>query len=461
MNSKSFASLGSLFFIDAILLSVGGWFFWIMISKFAPVSEVGQASTIFGLILLVGSIGQLGFEYPLLKKSFSQRTEIIGTTLVLEFVIVLVLLPLVLYATGNFYEGSLEEYNWLTIPLLFVLPAAVLSRFALLGISDVKNVFIIDIAGIALRFIIGYFLIINEFGVTAIIIAFLIQYTMVLIATLIIARKTFKFKIGNLGYLKNIFVDGLVNFPSKLGRVLIIGLSIVFLAASGVSDTEVGIFYIAITLSVVLGGGLATSLSFMVIPVSSISKKDFSDDSWRISLSLSAPIITALIVGPEKILSFIGAEYIQGELLMLILAIGIFPFAIMMNAISKFNNQNKPRKILVIGIVELATFLTAALILIPDFEALGAGIAILIAFSAAALPSLIWSNRILIKYVIVSGIAILFGWMAGIFIEFLLQFDSIISIIVSAIISLIVVILFKNISAHELSDLIKSVIKQK
>jgi len=76
MSSKGFASLGSLFFIDAILLSVGGWFFWIMISKFAQVSEVGQASTIFGLILLVGSIGQLGFEYPLLKKSSSQRTEI-------------------------------------------------------------------------------------------------------------------------------------------------------------------------------------------------------------------------------------------------------------------------------------------------------------------------------------------------------------------------------------------------
>jgi len=460
MSSKGFVSSGSLLFIDMILISAGGLFFWIMISKFAPVSEVGQASTIFGLLLIVSSIARLGFEYPLLKKSSSNKEEIIGTTLVIELVIALVLLPFVLYASGNLYDGSLQEFNWITIPLLFVLPTGVLARFALLGISDVRKVFIIDTTGISLRFIIGFVLIINGLGVSAILLAFLIQFAVVLIMTLIIANKTFKFKIGNRGFIKNIFVDGLVNFPAKFGRVLIIGISVVFLAASGVTDTEVGIFYITVTLSIVLGGGLATSLSFMVIPSSSISKKDLSDDSWRIGLSLTAPIITALIVGPEKILSVIGTEYIEGKLILLILSVGIFPLVIIMNTISRFNNLNEPRKIILIGLVQLVTFLVAAWVLIPLYESLGAGIAIFIALCAAAVPSMMWANRLLAKYVINSGIAILVGWLVGILMETYLSIDSSIAIIVSAAVALMVVIALKNISAREISEMIKSGVKR-
>ena len=231
------------------------------------------------------------------------------------------------------------------------------------------------------------------------------------------------------------------------------------LAAFGISEKEVGIFYIVITLTIVLGGGLATSLSFMVIPFSSISKKDLSNESWRIGLSLTAPIIAALVVGSETILSVIGPEYVQGRMTMMVLAIGIFPLSIVMNAISKFNNQNKPRKILVIGLVELITFLVTAWALIPLYETLGVAIAILIAFSAAAIPSMLWSNRLLLKYVIVSGISILIGWLVGVFIEIYLNLDAL-TIIISAVVSLIVVISFKNLSINELSVFIKSVIKR-
>jgi len=460
MSSKNFASSGSLLFLDVILTSVGGWFFWIMLSKFAHVSEVGQASTIFGFVLIVSSVARLGFEYPMLKKSSSHKVEIMGSILVLELVLILVLLPIVLYSTENFYDGSLEEYNWLTLPLIFAHTFGLLSRFVLLGIIDVRKVFFIDTIGMAFRFIIGYFLIINGFGVSAILLAFLIQYTVVLIMTLIIANKTFKFKIGSIVFIKNIFLDGLINFPAKFGRVLLIGLSVVFLAAAGVSDTEVGIFYITVTLSIVLGGGLATSLSYMVIPLSSISKKDLSADSWRIGISLTAPIITALVVGPDKILSMIGSEYVQGELVMLVLAIGIFPLAITMNAISMFNNQNESKKILIIGIIEMSAFLVAAWALIPLYESLGAGFAILIALCAAAVPSMMWSNRLLAKYVIISGISILIGWMSGIFMEMFLKFDSSFGMVISAIITLIVIISLKNISARELCELVKNIAKR-
>jgi len=460
MSSKGFASSGILLFIDILLTSVGGWFFWIMISKFALVSEIGQAATIFGLVILIGSISQLGFEYPLLKNTYRQKSETVSTIIVLELIIIIVLLPLALYSTGNFFNGTLEKFNWITIALLFVLPVGILSRFALLGLTEVRKVFIIDSAGIVIRFVAGYFLLITGFGTAGILLAFLMNYALVMVVTLFITSKKFRFNLGSIQFVKKIISDGLINFPSKLGRVLIISLSVVCLAFAGVPESEVGVFYIAVTLTIIIGGGLATSLAFMVIPSSTISKNDLSDDSWRIGLSLSAPIITALVVGPERILSLIGPEYVEGELVMLILAIGIFPLSIVMNSISKFNNKNLPRKILVIGLAQLGTFLIASWILIPLYESLGASIAILIGLCAGAIPSMMWSNRMLTKYVIISGIAILIGWLSGNFVEILLKLDSSIAIIASASLALILVILMKNISTHELVDLVKSLKKR-
>src|SRR5437867_11040303 len=159
-------------------------------------------------------------------------------------------------------------------------------------------------------------------------------------------------------FAKEIIKDGLVNLPSKLSRMFILSLSVVLLALYGISSADTGIFYDAVMMSIA-AGGFASSMAFMAIPASSAAKTDLSSGSMRLGLSITAPIIAALVTAPGAILSVIGTEYATAAEALLILSIGILPSAIAANAISKFNNLGKPRELMLIGSVQLVAFLTS------------------------------------------------------------------------------------------------------
>ena len=77
---------------------------------------------------------------------------------------------------------------------------------------------------------------------------------------------------------------------------------------------------------------------------------------------------------------------------LVVLAAAIFPYTIVVNAISKFNNLGKPRQIIVIGSIHVIVFLAAFVLLVPTYGTLGAGYSILIASIASAVTSIIWSD---------------------------------------------------------------------
>lgn len=121
-------------------------------------------------------------------------------------------------------------------------------------------------------------------------------------------------------------------------------------------------------------------MAYMVIPASSRSNNDLTTDSMRISLSLTAPLIAALIVAPKSILSVIGPDYTSAETILLLLSIGILPSSIAINAISKSNYLGKSRELITIGSIQVLAFLVPFLFLVPLYGTLGAAVSMLIAF---------------------------------------------------------------------------------
>jgi O-antigen/teichoic acid export membrane protein len=238
---------------------------------------------------------------------------------------------------------------------------------------------------------------------------------------------------------------------------MIITLSVILLAAYGISDSDIGIFYIALMISVV-GAGLATSMSFTVIPASSESKADLSLGSLRIGLSFTVPLITALLVAPKDILAIIGMEYAAAHTILLVLSMGILPTAIVMNAISKFNNLGEQRKIIAIGIIQIAGFLTPFVLLVPYYGSLGAAYSILIAYSASAAFSVYWFERLQRRYIAASLVAVIIGWATGYTISLILDY-SLIIIISSVVTTLAVVLALRITSTSEIRQLIKNVMK--
>src|ERR671923_707210 len=89
LTTNKFIGQGILLFIDQILVSVTNWLYWLIISGLASTSEIGQATSVYSLVLLIATISQIGLEYPLLKKSSLPRSQILGTVLAIELILAL------------------------------------------------------------------------------------------------------------------------------------------------------------------------------------------------------------------------------------------------------------------------------------------------------------------------------------------------------------------------------------
>jgi O-antigen/teichoic acid export membrane protein len=462
---NKFGIQGTLLFLDQFLVAVGGWIYWLIIVSKITSYEVGQATAVYSLVALISTLTQLGLEYPLLKRSFTQRCQILVTVLVIELVITLASLPIVYYVINNLFPESLQglfRFTWLAIGILILSSLGFVSRFALLGVSDVKSILIIDVTGTGIKFVAGYTLVSMGFGALGMLFSFLLQSLLITSATLVVARRrSFGLRVGNMKYAREIIRDGLVNTPSKFSRIFILSLSVVLLTSFGISSSEIGIFYVALMISIVATGGLASSMAYMVIPASAISRSDLSSSSTRIGMSLTAPLIAALIASPKFILSIIGTQYISAEAILLVLSICILPSSITMNAISKFNNLDNSRKLISIGSIEILTFLISFFLLVPHYGTLGAAFSTLIAYVSSSVLSMIWSERTSMRYIATSGISISAGVILSYIIGSIVVVHPLEVILTSIGVTLMVIFALKNISPSEIRQLVKGLVNRK
>src|SRR5919109_4635625 len=131
LTTNKFIGQGILLFIDQILVSVTNWLYWIIVSRLASTSEIGQATSVYSLVLLISTISQIGLEYPLLKKASLHRSQILGTTLAIELILTSGSIATVIFlANTDMYHASLGGYLLVAIALLFLSPISFIGRFA-------------------------------------------------------------------------------------------------------------------------------------------------------------------------------------------------------------------------------------------------------------------------------------------------------------------------------------------
>jgi O-antigen/teichoic acid export membrane protein len=459
--TNRFVGQAMLLFLDQILVAITNWLYWLVISRFTVTSEIGQATSVYSLVLLMSTLAQVGLEYPLLKKSSLPRSQILGTALTIELTILPGLITaLILLAYTSVYHASLSELLWVAVVLLALSPISFIARFALLGISNARSVLIFDVLATSAKFLAAYILLSMGFGAFGILFSFVVASLVAAAGMLAIVRWRLPLKlVRNKRFIIEVFKEGLSNAPSKLSRIMVTTLSVILLASFGISDSDIGIFYIAMMLSVV-GASLALSMSFTVIPASTESKVDLSSGSLRLGLSLTAPVVAALIVAPRDILSIIGPEYTSADSILLVLSMGILPTSVALNAISKFNNLGYGRKIIAIGIIQVAAFLTFFLILVPNYGSLGAAYSILISSTASAIFALPLFERAEKRAVAVSVASVIIGSIIGYAISFMFEY-GLLAIISSVVATSVVLLAFRNTSVSELRQLIRTINKSK
>jgi O-antigen/teichoic acid export membrane protein len=457
LTTNKFVGQGILLFIDQILISVTNWLYWIIVSRLASTSEIGQATSVYSLVLLISTVCQIGLEYPLLKKASLPRSQILGTALAIELILASCSIAAIIFlANTDVYHASLGQYVLVAVALLVFSPIGFIGRFALLGISNARSVLAFDVAATIAKFLAAYILLSMGFGAFGILISFMIASLVAAITMILIAGRRLSLRpVRDKRQIIEVIKEGLSNAPSKLSRTMIITLSVILLASYGISDSDIGIFYIALMISIV-GAGLASSMSFTVIPASAESKSDLSSGSLRLGLSFTAPLIAALVVAPTAILSIIGTAYATADTILLVLSIAILPTAIMMNAVSKFNNSGEQRKIIAIGLIQIAVFLISFVVLVPYYGSLGAAYAILITYVASAAYALCWFKWAERRYIANSIVAIVLGCAAGYAIDLILD-QSLAAIVTSVLITSVILLALKNTSISEMRQLVKTI----
>lgn len=134
-------------FLDQLLVAFSNAIFWLLISKITTASDIGNATSIYSLIMLIGTFTQLGLEYPLLKNVQNYRNQIFSTSIILEIILTVCFIPLLIIAIGSWYDENLEQYLWLSIAMLFFFSTSFITRFVLLGLFSTKQVLLTDIIG--------------------------------------------------------------------------------------------------------------------------------------------------------------------------------------------------------------------------------------------------------------------------------------------------------------------------
>jgi O-antigen/teichoic acid export membrane protein len=460
MSQEKFMNSSIFLFLDLIIIAAAGWLYWIIISKLISISQVGQSTALYSLVFLTATLIGLGLEYPLLKKTSIFGSKVIVSAIIIEVIITMVAIPFVIYALSDIHTGELKSVTLVCLIMLIFSALAFVGRFSLLGVSASKTILIIDSIGTVLKFTTAYILVSAGFGVLGVLISFMLFAVITASSSLALVYRKFGFNIEKIRYIKETLYDGIVNLPSVFSRTLIISLSVVLLASFGIASSEIGSFYIALMISI-FAGGLISSTAYMAIPASTRSQTDLSQISIRIGISLTAPIIAVLIASPEFILSLIGPQYVSGALILVILAIAILPFAITANTISRLNYISNSKRLIAMGSLQLIVFLAAFIVLVPQFNAVGAALSILLAYTASCILSLIWSEKILLRYIGNVVIAVTAAWFISKILSWLLpdgNIDLFLTILSSVTITLAIIFASKNTSPKEVTKLLKAII---
>jgi O-antigen/teichoic acid export membrane protein len=459
--ANRFSSFGIILFLNQLVVAVGNWIFWMVISRFASTEAIGQSTTIVSLVLFCTTILQLGLEYPILKYTQKYRNSILATTMLLEVIISIASIPLVIYFIDAFYGQELKRFEWMAAIMVMTTAPWFITHFLLLGLFKIRAVLFIDIISTIFKFGIGYLLVVVGHGSLGIIIAFLGNLIVLSVLSFMLAYSELPLKL-DFKLIKLFIREGLVNMPSKISRILIFSLSVIMLASFGVDDSLIGVFYIALNMSLVVGA-FAINVALMVIPASTQTLKDYSSLGLRIGLSFTVPIIVLLINGPELVLGLIGHNYTIANFELIVLSLSIFPSSITITAISAFNTKSQFKKLLIIGIVEILSFALSFSILVPSFDILGASYATLIAFSASSILSILWMDRSLFKYIVNSAMALVIGVLLGYFCNYFIfksGISELFSLFISVIISMFVIFYLNKIHINEIKQIMSAVFKK-
>ncbi len=393
------------FLIDWIVMTLGGYLFWVIIGKLTSAGDVGLFSTIINLAILIVSFTSLGMNSVLpklvpeyqVKKSEQKITGIIRWALKNTTVVnVLAAFLLVLAAPAIAATGYLSETSVLLVAVfLVVINTFYLLGSCLYGLQSIKRIAITDTLFTLLKIFATLALIFAGYNYLG-----LVYGMMIAMIAASVFRIFYMPKGKGVVDTKEIWFYATPAIVSTFGTVFTNQGSVVALSFFR-PMAEVGIFTIAFLFASILRM-VPQIMSMAIFPIASqqwagrerAGLKKLVTQTTRYSLLLALPIICTFIVFPRNVLVLLVSESYSGASVILpLLSIGyllIGASSIFTNVLYSIGRVVENRNaILVGGFINLAL----SLLLIPDFGMLGASAAFLATGISMFALSVAWLRK--------------------------------------------------------------------
>jgi O-antigen/teichoic acid export membrane protein len=454
--------------IDNFILVISGWLFWIVTTKFATAGEIGSSTAIITLMTFISGLLILGFEFPLLKDRIARtdsanqnadlvkekRKPMFWTIFLFAMGINLAAMPILWLVLSGTFATATSDTLVFALSLFLITGLSTISKYALLGILSTKLVLMADIVATLTRFSVAIpLLVYGGQAVFAVVFGNFMSALLLCVIVTIGAVVRLGTALGTRKELLSSLKEALSNFPSKIARFSITPLAIILLTFAGVSASEIGIFFVALIISLA-AGSLASSITTVSLPASSEGGDSFRL-SLKLGLTLTTPFIVILFVFPGNILSLIDTGYAAGSNMLSVLALAVFPSTMLFNLIMRLNSQSDNRMIILIGVTQLAVLGATFAILVDEFTGLGAAVSILAAYS---IPAALLLRRLTKEehyLVIKTIIAIAAGVVIGVFIQYVVT--GIIAMVAAFLFTFAAMHLLRALRFREISDLVISI----
>lgn len=393
-------------YIERIIEIFFGYIFWLFLSRLTTPDVIGISSTVISLTVIFSIIADLGISTGstrFLGRSFSHKSRdtkvlvkasllIVGSCTVFCSIGILVFKDFIYPTIGT---------NLVIISILLIGTSVIthLSRSILIASLETKSLPKIMIISSLCKIILTTILILLGMGAVGIVLGYLAAYVsavLLLSFRLVSVLKPIEKEAAERLYstVKSITVASLPSWipivigtlGSQLGIIMVFGIE---------GPSQAAFYFIAFSIFIAIDA-LRSSLFAIAFPTLSAmdnQRKRFVSRLIKMSLVLSLPISSTIILYSEEILGLIGPEYAQASIPLRIMLLCILTFTVNSGISILVYSYGKYWQVLSIGLSTNVTRIILYFIFVPLYGSTGAALSFVLGSVFAFAVSIMIAKR--------------------------------------------------------------------
>lgn len=388
-----------------------GYILWIFISKIVTPDIIGISSTVISLTIIFSAIVDVGVSTGVtrfLARSFSERQ--IGNTVMLVKASLLIIFSgivlssaTLLFFNDRIYSNIEFDLVLLSIPLVGTFAITGLLRSILVASLETKSLPKIMIVSSICRIVSTVILVLLGTGAIGITVGYLSSYiSAVVFLSYILVKMLMPIKqkstIGLLHACKNIFV---ASIPAWITQIIgIVGTYLGTIIVFGiVGASEAGSFFIASSIFHAIASIKSSifDIAFPIVSAIDDQRKRFIWKLIKMSLILTLPISSAVVVYSDEVMLLIGSDYLGGSIALKILMLSMLTITFNAGIVTLLYSYGNYRKVLSIGLGSSLSRVLFYFILVPLYGNTGAALSFTVGSIVAFIISLIVAKNIGMK----------------------------------------------------------------